>query len=98
MFVSVAVCFNISYGCGMRFCALDAAFSKHIIYCDGHLHLLTTRDGNNKVIVLVWALCETESGPTYKWFADQWLSHYRPRPIPGPEHRDIHRPYEGYLT
>ena len=71
MFVSVAACFNIAYGCGMRFCALDAAFSKHAIYCDGHLHLLTTRDGNNKIIVLAWALCETESGPTYKWFADQ---------------------------
>ena len=60
---------NIAYGCGMRFAAVDAAFSKHTVYRDGQLHLLTTRDGDNKTIVLAWAVCETESGPTYEYFA-----------------------------
>ena len=55
----------------MRFNAVDAAFSKHPIYRQGYLHLLTTRDGNNRVVVLCWAICETESGDTYKWFAKQ---------------------------
>jgi hypothetical protein len=62
---------NIAYGCGMKFAAVDAAFSKHTVYRDGQLHLLTTRDGNNKVIVLAWAICETESGATYEYFASK---------------------------
>jgi len=60
---------NIAYGCGMRFAAVDAAFSKHTVYRDGQLHLLTTRDGNNKTLVLAWAICETESSDTYEYFA-----------------------------
>ena len=71
MFVSVAAAVNIAYGCGMKFCAVDAAFSKHAQYRDGQLHVLTTRDGNNRVLVLAWALCETESAETYAWFAEQ---------------------------
>ena len=63
--------FNIAYGCGMKFSAVDAAFSKHPVYRDGMMHLLTTRDGNNKTIVLAWAICETESSETYKYFATQ---------------------------
>ena len=55
----------------MRFSAVDAAFSKHIVYREGYLHLLTTRDGNNKTIALAWAVCETESGDTYKYFSDK---------------------------
>ena len=62
---------HIAFGCGMRFSAVDAAFSKHIVYREGYLHLLTTRDGNNKTIVLAWAVCETESGDTYKYFSDK---------------------------
>ena len=50
---------------------MDAAFSKHSKYRDGYMHLLTTRDGNNKLLVLAVAMCETESGPTYEWFAQQ---------------------------
>jgi len=37
------------------------------------MHLLTTRDGNNKVLVLAVAVCETESGDTYEWFARQCI-------------------------
>ena len=53
----------------MRFAGVDAAFSKHTVYRDGQLHLLTTRDGNNKTIALAWAICETESSATYEYFA-----------------------------
>lgn len=55
----------------MKFSAVDAAFIKHTIYRDGQFHLLTTRDGNNRVLPLAWAICETESGETYAWFAEQ---------------------------
>jgi len=41
------------------------------VYRQGYLHLITTRDGNNCILPLAWALCETESGDTYKWFAEQ---------------------------
>ena len=71
LFVSIAANIEIAFACGMRFAAVDAAFSKHTEYRDGCLHLLTTRDGNNNVLVLAWAICETESGDTYTFFA-QW--------------------------
>ena len=70
MFVSVAACLHTAFGVGIRFSALDASFSKHAIYTDGCLHVLTTRDSDNRVLPLAWAVCETESGDTYKWFAD----------------------------
>ena len=71
VFISIGNSIDIAYGCGLKFCAVDAAFSKHTIYRDGYLHLLTTRDGNNELLILAVAVCETESGPTYEWFADQ---------------------------
>ena len=43
------------------------------MYRDGCMHLLTTRDGDNKVLVLAVAVCETESGDTYEWFAQQCI-------------------------
>ena len=71
VFISLGECIDISYGCGLKFAAVDAAFSKHSLYRDGYMHLLTTRDGNNKLLILAVAVCETESGPTYEWFAEQ---------------------------
>ena len=73
MFVSVGPAIQVGYGIGMKFSAVDAAFSKHTIYHDGQFHLLTTRDGNNRVLPLAWALCETESGDTYEWFAEKCI-------------------------
>ena len=70
-FISVPATINIAHGVGLRFSAVDAAFSKHPIYRQGYLHLLTTRDSNNHVLVLCWAICETESGDTYTWFANE---------------------------
>ena len=55
----------------MKFCAVDACHSRHHIYHSGRLHLLTTRDGNNKVVVLAWCYAEIESADTYQYFADQ---------------------------
>lgn len=74
MFVCVASALNIAYGSGMKFSAVDACYSRHSMYRQGYLHLLTTRDGNNKVLPLAWAWCETESGPTYEWFAAQCVA------------------------
>ena len=71
MFVSVGPNIQVAYGVGMKFSTVDAAFSKHTIYHDGYFHLLTTRDGNNRVLPLAWSLCETESGGTYTWFAEK---------------------------
>lgn len=69
VFISLANCIDISFGVGLKFAAVDAAFSKHSVYRDGFLHLLTTRDGNNKLLILAVAICETESASTYEWFA-----------------------------
>lgn len=55
----------------MRFSAVDACHLTHPVYRDGVLHVLTTRDGDNKILPLAWAVCETESGDTYEYFADQ---------------------------
>ena len=68
--------FHVAYGCGMKVSAVDAAFSKHSVYREGYLHLLTTKDGDNKTIALAWAICETESGDTYDYFL---LLHQVPR-------------------
>ena len=71
IFICVASAVNAAFGVGIGFSAVDACFSKHAVYRDGFLHILTTRDGNNRVLPLAWAICETESGDTYEWFADQ---------------------------
>ena len=70
-FVSIGAMLNIAYGCGMKVSAVDAAFSKHTVYREGYLHLLTTKDGNNKTIILAWAICETESSHTYEYFSNK---------------------------
>ena len=74
VFVSIGNSVDIAYGCGLKFAAVDAAFSKHSMYRDGCMHLLTTRDGDNKVLILAVAVCETESGDTYEWFAQQCIA------------------------
>ena len=73
VFISIGNSIDIAYGCGLKFAAVDAAFSKHSMYRDGCMHLLTTRDGDNKVLILAVAVCESESGDTYEWFAQQCI-------------------------
>ena len=58
----------------MKFASVDAAFSKHSVYRDGYLHLLTTRDDNNKLLILAVTICETESASTYEWFAENCVA------------------------
>ena len=70
-FVSLASALNIAFGCGMRFSAVDACYSRHSVFRDGYMHVLVTMDGNNHILPLAWAVCETESSDTYSWFAQQ---------------------------
>ena len=70
-FVSCGACIHIAFGCGIRFNGIDAGHSKHSVYRQGLLHILSTRDGNNKILPLCWATCETESGDTYEFMADE---------------------------
>ncbi len=69
VFVSVRAAIDVALACGMGFSAIDACHSKHIQYRSGMIHMLTTRDGNNKLLPLAWAICETESGGSYEYFA-----------------------------
>ena len=71
VFVSCAACIHVAYGCGMKFCGLDAAHSMHSVFRQGYHTFLTTRDGNNKILPLAWAICETESKETYTFFGDE---------------------------
>jgi hypothetical protein len=40
----------------------------HIFYRDGIAHILTALDGDNKVMIVAVALCETESSDTWDYF------------------------------
>ena len=71
VFVSCAACIHVAYGCGIKFCGLDAAHSMHSVFRQGYHTFLTTRDGNNKILPLAWAICETESKETYTFFGDE---------------------------
>ena len=72
-FVSLANAIHLAYGVGLKVSAVDACHSKHSIYRDGRLHILTTYDGDNHLIPLAWMWAETESGDTYQWFAEQCI-------------------------
>ena len=50
LFVSLGNSIDISYGCGLKFVAVDAAFSKHSTYRQGYLHILITLDGDNNIL------------------------------------------------
>ena len=54
----------------MKVSAIDACHSCHSIYRDGRMHSLTSLCGDDHLIVMAWMWAETESGPTYKYFAD----------------------------
>ena len=66
VFVSIGNSIDIAYGCDLKFAAVDVAFSKHSMYRDGCIHLLIARDGDNKLLILVVTVCETESGDTLR--------------------------------
>ena len=68
LFVFLSNYIDISYGCGIKFVTVDATYRQ------GFLHMLTTRDGDNKLLVLDLAVCETNSGSTYTWFVEQYTA------------------------
>ena len=69
MFVGVYSTMVCIKECGMGFCAADACGVKHIQYRNGQIHILTTRDGNNKLCPLAWSISNQESGTSYTYFA-----------------------------
>lgn len=73
MFVGVKTALDLAIQCGIGFSACDATHCKHLQYRSGQIHMVTTRDGNNKLLPLAWAICETESGDTHQWFADRCI-------------------------
>ena len=68
-FVAIGDCVEVGKLFAIGYFGVDACFSRHHVYRQGYLHLLSMRDGNNKLMPLAWAMCETESGKTYAWFA-----------------------------
>ena len=69
MFVGVGTTIAITYACGMHFSVVDGTFIKHLKFRNGKALILTTRDGNNNVLVLAWLICLTEDGDNYEYFA-----------------------------
>ena len=58
----------------MKVSAVDATHSRHHVYSDGRLHILSTYDGDDHMIPLAWMWAETESGDTYQWFAEHCIA------------------------
>ena len=71
LFLGIGSALRVAEIVGMRFSAVDGCHMKHVHYRDGVAHLCTTLDGNNKALLLAFALCETESCATWEWFADR---------------------------
>ena len=70
MFIGVGATIDIAYKCGMCFSAVDGTFYTHFIFNKGVALLLTTRDGNNNVLLLAWCTCLVEDSDNYKYFAE----------------------------
>jgi hypothetical protein len=71
LFLGIGSALRVAEIVGIRFSAVDGCHMKHVHYRDGIAHLCTTLDGNNKALLLAFALCETESCATWEWFADR---------------------------
>ena len=55
----------------MRFTAIDGLHFYHIHFNNGKMgHMATTRDGNNKSTIMMFAICENESNASWSFFAD----------------------------
>lgn len=52
-----------------RFLACDGTFTKNSFRQT--LLLATTIDGNNEIVVLAWALVESENGDSWAWFFEK---------------------------
>lgn len=71
MFVGVGATIAIAYACGMMFSAVDGTYFRHLKFKNGIALILTTRDGNNNVLVLAWLTCLSESADNYEYFAQK---------------------------
>ena len=73
LFVGVASALEIVKQVGTKLSAVDACWFKHFVYQTGQIHMISTLDGNKKVVPLAWAICETESRNTWEYFRDQCI-------------------------
>ena len=71
MFVGVGATIAIAFACGMKFSGLDGTFFTHTQFRHGVALLLTTRDGNNNILLLCWLICLKEDAKSYDYFAKQ---------------------------
>ena len=69
MFVGVGATIAIAYACGMKFSGIDGTFFMHTQFRHGRALLLTTRDGNNNILLLCWLICLKEDASSYDYFA-----------------------------
>ena len=69
MFVGVGATIAIAYACGMKFSGIDGTFFMHTQFGHGIALLLTTRDGNNNILLLCWLICLKEDFKNYDYFA-----------------------------
>lgn len=70
MFVGVGPAIAAAFAVGIQFSAVDGTFFKHILFGNGVALLLTTRDGNNELLLLAWVICLGESAENYRYFAE----------------------------
>ena len=61
MFLGIGSALRVVNTVGIGFSAVDGCHMKHVHYRDGIAHICITLDGNNRVILLVLTLCESES-------------------------------------
>ena len=57
------------FDAGIEFSGVDGTFLKHIHLDKACLLLLVTRDGNNKLVVIAWVYCLSETSKNYQYMA-----------------------------
>ena len=73
MFVGVKQMLNVAIKVGIGVSAVDACFLKHTQYGSGQLHIVSTKDGDNRLLPIAWCVCDTESGDSYQYFAEKCI-------------------------
>ena len=71
MFVGVKQMLEVALMVGIGVSGVDACFLKHTQYSSGQLHIISTKDGDNRLLPIAWSVSETEGGPSYAYFADK---------------------------
>ena len=71
MFVGVKPVLDVALMVGIGVSAVDACVLKHTQYRSGQLHIISTKDGDNRLLPIAWCVCDTESGDSYQYFADK---------------------------